>query len=55
MKTPPVIVTRKVDDLIPYARNSRTHSDAQVAQIAASVREFAEVDADSTLAIAEVA
>ena len=40
MKTPPVIVTRRVDDLIPYARNSRTHSDAQVAQIAASVREF---------------
>ena len=40
MKTHPVIVTRKVDDLIPYARNSRTHSDAQVAQIAASVREF---------------
>ena len=27
-------------DLIPYARNSRTHSDAQVAQIAASIREF---------------
>lgn len=26
--------------LIPYARNSRTHSDAQVAQIAASIREF---------------
>ena len=26
--------------MIPYARNSRTHSDAQVAQIAASVREF---------------
>jgi len=40
MKKPPVIVTRRVDDLIPYARNSRTHSDAQVAQIAASVREF---------------
>ncbi len=40
MKAPPVIVTRRVDDLIPYARNSRTHSDAQVAQIAASVREF---------------
>ena len=40
MKTHPVIVIRKVDDLIPYARNSRTHSDAQVAQIAASVREF---------------
>ena len=30
----------KVADLIPYARNSRTHSDAQVAQIAASIREF---------------
>ena len=40
MKHDPVIVTRKVADLIPYARNSRTHSDAQVAQIAASVREF---------------
>lgn len=31
---------RKVEDLIPYARNSRVHSDAQVAQIAASIREF---------------
>lgn len=40
MKSDPVIVIRKVEDLIPYARNSRTHSDAQVAQIAASVREF---------------
>lgn len=29
-----------VDRLIPYARNSRTHSEAQVAQIAASIREF---------------
>ena len=29
-----------LDDLIPYARNSRTHSDDQVAQIAASIREF---------------
>ncbi len=29
-----------IDALIPYARNSRTHSDAQVAQIAASIREF---------------
>ena len=27
-------------DLIPYARNSRTHSDTQVAQIAASIKEF---------------
>lgn len=31
---------RKVADLIPFARNSRTHSDTQVAQIAASIREF---------------
>ncbi len=29
-----------IESLIPYARNSRTHSDAQVAQIAASIREF---------------
>ena len=29
-----------VDTLIPYARNARTHSPAQVAQIAASIREF---------------
>ena len=29
-----------VESLIPYARNSRTHSDDQVAQIAASIREF---------------
>ena len=29
-----------VADLIPYARNARTHSDEQVAQIAASIREF---------------
>lgn len=27
-------------ELVPYARNSRTHSDEQVAQIAASVRAF---------------
>lgn len=27
-------------DLIPYARNTRTHSEAQVAQIAGSIREF---------------
>ena len=26
--------------LVPYASNARTHSDAQVAQIAASIREF---------------
>jgi len=31
---------RPIETLIPYARNARTHSDAQVAQIAASIREF---------------
>jgi len=34
------IEQRKVTDLIPYARNARTHSDEQVAQIAASIKEF---------------
>jgi len=34
------VVTKLVADLIPYVRNSRTHSDAQVAQIAASIKEF---------------
>jgi DNA modification methylase len=29
-----------VDRLVPYSRNARTHSDAQIAQIAASVAEF---------------
>jgi DNA modification methylase len=29
-----------VSTLIPYAKNSRTHDDAQVAQIAASIKEF---------------
>jgi DNA modification methylase len=29
-----------VDKLIPYAKNSRTHSPEQVAQIAASIKEF---------------
>jgi ParB-like chromosome segregation protein Spo0J len=31
---------KPIQDLIPYARNSRTHDDAQVAQIAASIKEF---------------
>lgn len=34
------IEPRPVADLAPYARNSRTHSEAQVQQIAASIREF---------------
>jgi DNA modification methylase len=31
---------RPLSSLIPYARNARTHSEAQVAQIAASMREW---------------
>lgn len=34
------IEQRPIEALIPYARNARTHSDAQVAQIAASIVEF---------------
>ena len=34
------IAWRPLGELIPYARNPRTHSDAQVVQIAASIREF---------------
>src|ERR1700732_201374 len=29
-----------VDRLIPYAKNSRTHSEAQIAQLAASMKEW---------------
>ena len=34
------IEIRPISGLIPYANNARTHSDEQVAQIAASIREF---------------
>lgn len=34
------IIYKKTEDLIPYARNSRTHDEAQIAQIAASIKEF---------------
>lgn len=34
------IIRVPVEALIPYARNARTHSDEQVAQIAASMREW---------------
>lgn len=34
------VIKKRVEELIPYSRNSRTHSDAQVTQIAASIREF---------------
>jgi len=36
----PNIKLVKTADLIPYALNSRVHSDAQVSQIAASIKEF---------------
>ena len=31
---------RKISSIVPYARNSRTHSDEQVAQIASSIKEW---------------
>src|SRR5690554_4183404 len=31
---------RALDSLVPYARNARTHSEAQLAEIAGSIREF---------------
>ena len=34
------IVMRSVEELIPYARNSRTHGNEQLAQLAGSIREF---------------
>ena len=34
------IELRALRSLIPYARNARTHSEAQVAQIASSIKEF---------------
>jgi DNA modification methylase len=34
------VARRPVAELTPYARNARTHSDAQVGQIAASIREW---------------
>jgi hypothetical protein len=38
--TGPSIEMLKTEALIPYARNSRTHSEEQVAQIAGSIKEF---------------
>jgi DNA modification methylase len=40
MHLPTQIELRRVDRLLPFARNSRTHSDEQVGQVAASIREF---------------
>ena len=40
MNVPTQIELRSVRALLPHARNSRTHSDEQVAQVAGSIREF---------------
>ena len=40
MKQLPTYKKALVADLIPYVRNSRTHSDEQVTKIAASIKEF---------------
>lgn len=42
MKTNPADKVQQwaISKLTPYARNARTHSDAQVAQLAASIREW---------------
>lgn len=36
----PAYKKAKISELIPYARNSRTHSEAQVSKIASSIKEF---------------
>ena len=40
MKKEPKLEHLPIAELVPYARNSRTHSEEQVAQIAGSIREF---------------
>lgn len=40
MNAPLQVVYRPLGDLLPYARNSRTHDERQIAEIAASIREF---------------
>lgn len=34
------IIYKLIDDLIPYARNSRTHSDQQITELASIIKEF---------------
>ena len=34
------LINKNIEDLIPYANNTRTHSDEQVLQIASSIKEF---------------
>jgi site-specific DNA-methyltransferase (adenine-specific) len=48
------VVLKDIDSLIPYARNSRSHSENQIDQIAASIKEWGFtnpvlIDADSTI------
>src|SRR5215469_15145565 len=40
MNIPEKIELRPTDQLLPYAKNSRTHTPEQVDQIAASITEF---------------
>jgi len=39
-KSLPAIEMLPIEGLVPYANNSRSHSDEQVAQVAASIKEF---------------
>ena len=34
------IVYKKIDDLIPYVNNTRTHTEEQINQVASSIKEF---------------
>ena len=34
------IIKKPIDSLIPYAKNARVHDDAQIAQLAGSIKEF---------------
>lgn len=40
VRSPLSLTYRPIGELIPYARNARTHSEAQVALIAGSIREY---------------
>ena len=40
MRTTTTLEMRQVSDLVPYARNARTHSEEQIQQLRASLREF---------------
>jgi hypothetical protein len=40
MKQNPTMVMRSVSELHPYAKNARTHSAEQIAQVARSIQEF---------------